>query len=123
MRLTLRKRTTQKTQTRMKTKVRIRKKIFGTADRPRLNVFRSSKHMYAQLIDDTTGATLLEASTVSLKAAKGGGREGAKAVGEEIAKRAKGKNISAVVFDRNGFLYHGRVKELADAARTAGLNF
>lgn len=123
MRLTLRKRTSPKTQTRMKTKVRIRKKIFGTADRPRLNVFRSSKHMYAQLIDDATGATLLEASTVSLKAAKGGGREGAKAVGEEIAKRAKGKNISAVVFDRNGFLYHGRVKELADAARSAGLNF
>lgn len=122
MRLTLKKRTAAKTQTRMKTKVRIRKKIFGTTERPRLNVFRSAKHIYAQLIDDESGKTLMEASSVSMKA-KGCNRDGAKAVGAEIAKKAKTQNISGVVFDRNGFLYHGRIKELADAAREAGLNF
>ena len=123
MKLVIRKRTASKTQTRKKTKVRIRKKIFGTAERPRLSVFRSAKHMYAQLIDDVSGKTLLEASTVTLKADKSGSRDAAKSVGEAIAKKAQEKSISNVVFDRNGFLYHGRVKELADAARGAGLNF
>lgn len=123
MKLTLKKRTASKVKTRMKTKVRIRKKIFGTDERPRLNVFRSSKHIYAQLIDDATGKTLMEASTVSIKSGKTGNRDGAKAVGEEIAKKAIASKISGVVFDRNGFLYHGRVKELAEAARSAGLKF
>ncbi len=123
MKLVIRKRTASKTQKRMKAKVRIRKKVFGTAERPRLSVFRSSKHMYAQLVDDVTGKTLMEASTVTLKSDKSGNREAAKAVGEAIAKKAQEKNITTAVFDRNGFLYHGRIKELADAARSAGLKF
>ena len=102
---------------------RIRKKLSGTAERPRLAVFRSIQHIYAQVIDDRTGATLVSASSVEKGAANGGNVAGAKAIGKLVAERAKEKGIGAVVFDRGGFLYHGRVKALADAAREAGLQF
>ncbi len=112
---------------RLKRKVRVRKKIAGTADRPRLNVFRSSSHIYAQLIDDTTGVTLAAASTLQEEVRDGlkhcGNAEAAKKVGAAIAKKALAKKITAVVFDRSGFLYHGRVKALAEAARENGLSF
>jgi large subunit ribosomal protein L18 len=117
----------QKRAARLKRQTRIRKKIRGTTERPRLNVFKSATHIYAQIIDDTTGTTLVAASTVmkevgaDLKAT--GNIEAAKQVGAEIAKRALASDIKAVVFDRNGFLYHGRVKALADAARENGLSF
>lgn len=107
--------------------VRVRKKVYGTAERPRLNVFRSEMHMYAQLINDDLGVTIAAASTID-KELKGqiklgSNKEAAKAVGELIAKRAIEKGIKDVVFDRGGYIYHGRVKELAEAAREAGLNF
>ena len=103
---------------------RIRGKISGTADRPRLNVFRSDKNIYAQIIDDEKGVTLVSASTLGKEfSGYGGNKESAKKIGELIAKRAKEKNIEAVVFDRGGHLYHGRVKELAEAAREGGLKF
>lgn len=112
---------------RAKRHLRVRKKVYGTAERPRLNVYRSEKHMYAQLINDDLGATVVAASTVDneLKAQvkAGSNKEAAKAVGELIAKRAIEKGIKDVVFDRGGYIYHGRVKELAEAAREAGLNF
>jgi large subunit ribosomal protein L18 len=109
---------------RKKRKVRIRKKISGTLERPRLVVFRSNKHIYAQLVDDTQGRTLAAASTLNLDdQAVGLTMETAKQVGLKIAQEAKKQNITAVVFDRNGFLYHGRVKALADGAREGGLNF
>ena len=114
-----------KEQQRIKRKKRIRKNMHGTAERPRLTVFRSTKHIYAQVVDDLAGATLAAASTVS-KDVRGEKRtkvEDAKAVGKAIAEACKGKGIEKVVFDRNGFLYHGRVKALADAAREGGLNF
>jgi large subunit ribosomal protein L18 len=111
-------------------KLRLRKRIAGTTDRPRLSVFRSVAHIYAQVIDDRTGTTIAAASTVepSLKAAlgegaRGGNSKGAEAVGKAIAERLKAKGITRVVFDRNGFLYHGRIKAVADAARSAGLEF
>jgi len=108
-------------------KFRIRTKISGTTERPRLSVFRSSKHIYAQVVDDATGATLASASTLSrdLKGAvdDGSKTDAAKKVGALIAKICLGKNLDKVVFDRNGYLYHGRVKALADAAREAGLSF
>lgn len=104
-----------------KRRLRIRAKISGTATQPRLSVFRSNKNIFAQLIDDTTGVTLVEAS--SLKSGKAGNIDQAKAVGKELAKKAKAKKITDVVFDRGGYLYHGRVKALADAAREAGLQF
>ena len=112
---------------RYKRKQSIRKRISGSQERPRLSVFRSSKHMYAQIIDDTTGETLVAASTVS-KELKGkikssGNVDAATKVGELISKAAQKKNIKCVAFDRNGFLYHGRVKALADAARAGGLEF
>ncbi len=111
-----------KLKNRTKKKVQIRKKISGTAERPRLSVFRSGRHLYAQLINDTLGVTL--ASTSSLKLAeKVSGVEKAKLVGVEIAKVAKGKGIEKVVFDRNGFIFHGKIKSLADGAREGGLNF
>ena len=107
--------------------VRVRNKISGTADRPRLNVYRSLNNIYAQVIDDTTGNTLVSASTLDeeIKAAvkNTGNKEAAKAVGTLVAKRAIEKNIKNVVFDRGGYIYHGRVKELAEAAREAGLEF
>ena len=104
---------------------RIRKDISGTADRPRLNVFRSNANITAQIIDDEKGVTLVSASTLEkdLKIANGGNVEAAKLIGAEIAKRAKKQKIEKVVFDRGGYLYHGRVKALADAARENGLEF
>lgn len=108
-------------------KKRIRKKVFGSSERPRLTIFRTNSHMYAQIVDDVTGATLASASTLSpeLKTLEGhkGNIEAAKAVGKLIAERAKAASIDKVVFDRNGFLYHGRVQALADSAREAGLDF
>ncbi len=116
-----------KTEGRTKRKLRIRKKIDGTAVRPRMSVFRSTKHIYAQVIDDSTGKVLATASTLS-KDIKGGITEStkvdsAKAVGKAIAAACKTKGIEKVVFDRNGFLYHGRIRALADAAREGGLSF
>jgi large subunit ribosomal protein L18 len=112
---------------RQKRKVRIRKRIFGTEERPRLSIFRSAKHIYAQLIVDSTGSTIVAASTLSeeLKDALGEAEktEAAKKVGILLGKKALEKNITRVVFDRNGFLYHGRVKALADGARESGLDF
>jgi large subunit ribosomal protein L18 len=100
---------------------RIRQKLAGTGERPRLNVYRSLNHIYAQVIDDQTGATLVEASTIKMKT--GGNVAAAKEIGKTIAERAVEKGIKAVVFDRGGYLYHGRIKALADAAREAGLQF
>jgi large subunit ribosomal protein L18 len=118
---------TDKNKARLKRHLRVRKKIEGTAERPRLNIFRSSKHMYAQIIDDTKGVTLVAASTndKDLKGdiTNGGNIEAARKVGETIAKLAKEKGIEAVVFDRGGYIYHGRVQALADGAREAGLDF
>ena len=103
---------------------RVRAKISGTPECPRLNVFRSSKHIYAQIIDDVNGVTLASASSLSKDFdANGGNKEGARKVGEMIAKAAQDKGISEVVFDRGGYLYHGRVKELAEGARENGLKF
>lgn len=105
----------------------IRIKLSGTAEAPRLAVYRSTKHIYAQLIDDVQGVTIVSASSVDKdlkeKLGHGGNIESAKAVGEAIAKKALKKGVKDVVFDRGGFLYHGRIKALADAAREAGLNF
>jgi large subunit ribosomal protein L18 len=102
---------------------RVRNKVNGTPECPRLNVFRSSSHIYAQVIDDTNGVTLVSASSVDMKLENGGNVEAAKKVGAEIGKRAIEKKIENVVFDRGGYIYHGRVKALADAAREAGLKF
>jgi large subunit ribosomal protein L18 len=115
-----------KTITRLKRQVRVRKKVRGSSLRPRLNVFKSARHIYAQLIDDTTGTTLVAASTLSEGAeslAYAGNTTAAIFVGKEIAKLALAKGLSSVVFDRNGFLYHGRIKALADSARESGLSF
>jgi large subunit ribosomal protein L18 len=105
---------------------RIRKKMQGTADRPRLNVYRSLNHIYVQVIDDLHGTTLVSASTAEGKKADrrtGGNVAAAKAIGKTIAERAKAKGVTKVVFDRGGYLYHGRVKAVAEAAREAGLQF
>jgi len=104
---------------------RIRKSVVGSSSRPRLNVFRSNANISAQIIDDEAGVTLVSASTLEkdLKIANGGNVEAAKLIGEEIAKRAKKAKIKEVVFDRGGYLYHGRVKALAEAARENGLKF
>ena len=103
---------------------RIRRKLSGTAERPRLAVFRSVAHIYAQVIDDNAGATLVSASTVDKGGKTNGGNvAAAKAIGKLVAERAKEKGIQKVVFDRGGYQYHGRIKALADAARTAGLEF
>ena len=109
---------------RLKRHKRVRSKISGTTERPRLNVFRSDRHIYAQIIDDTKGITLCSASSVE-KDFKGPGsnKEAAQKVGKCIAERAVGKGIGTVVFDRGGYIYHGRVKELAEAAREGGLKF
>jgi large subunit ribosomal protein L18 len=115
---------------RVRIQLRQRKRISGTQERPRLSVFRSVSHIYAQVIDDMTGQTLVAASTVepSLKGAfdkktKGGNVKGAEAIGRVIAERSIEKGIKRVVFDRSGFLYHGRIRAVADAARKAGLEF
>ena len=103
---------------------RVRAKISGTAERPRLDVFRSAKNIYAQVIDDVAGVTLVSASTAEKSFTEyGGNKEAAKKVGAAIAKRAADKGIAEVVFDRGGYIYHGRVKELAEAAREGGLKF
>jgi len=112
-----------KNQIRLRIHQRIRRRVQGSSERPRLAVFRSVKHIYAQLIDDGAGHTLVSASSNEKSAANGGNVAGAKAVGKLIAERAKDKGIQAVVFDRGGYLYHGRVKALADAARQSGLEF
>lgn len=103
-------------------KRRVRKRISGTTEQPRLRVSRSTKHIYAQIIDDTTGATIAAASSLALKI-DGGNIDAAKAVGKSLAEKAKEKNVGKVCFDRGGLLYHGRVKALAEAARETGLQF
>jgi len=121
---------TSKDQTRQKIHTRIRKKILGTSERPRLNVYRSLNHIYAQVIDDREGVTLVSATSVEKgkgvkgeKRPTGGNVSSAKEVGKLIAERAKQKGINKVVFDRGGYLYHGRIKALAEAAREGGLEF
>jgi large subunit ribosomal protein L18 len=108
---------------RLKRQARVRRKVRGTGERPRLSVFRSAKHIYAQIIEDTAGTTLVAASTLDsdIDVTYKGNVEAAKAVGAAIARKALAKDITNVVFDRNGFLYQGRVQALADAAREAGL--
>lgn len=117
----------KKKESRLKRQTRVRKKVTGSPDRPRLNVFKSARHIYAQLIDDTTGATLVAASTVmdgvASELSYTGNVDAAAKVGAAIAKKALEKEIKQVVFDRNGFLYHGRIKALAEAARENGLIF
>ena len=109
---------------RVRRHLRVRKKVFGTPERPRLSVYRSEKNIYAQIIDDINAVTLVAASSVEKEfAAKGGNKEGAKLVGELVAKKALDKGIKAVVFDRGGYIYHGRVAELAEGAREGGLEF
>ncbi len=116
-----------KEQARRRRKVRIRKTLSGTAERPRLVVFRSGRHIYAQVVDDLAGAVLTSSSTLAL--AKAGASDlksnvkSAAEVGKDVAAKAKEKNIETVVFDRNGYLYHGRIKSLADGAREGGLKF
>jgi large subunit ribosomal protein L18 len=122
MKLKFRKQTSVRTVARLTKKIRIRKTVKGTEERPRLCVFRSGKHMYAHVINDVTGTTVVTASSLVLKTDKSG-KELAKAVGQEVAKLAQAKNIKSVVFDRNGFIYHGRVQALAEGAREGGLNF
>ncbi len=115
-----------KNATRRRVHDRIRKKVLGTAERPRLNVYRSLNHIYVQVIDDLKGQTLVSASTAEGKKesrTSGGNVASAKAVGKIIADRAKAKGITKVVFDRGGYIYHGRIKAVADAAREAGLQF
>ncbi len=112
---------------RQKRKTRIRKRIFGTEQRPRLSVFRSAKHIYAQIVVDSTGSTILAASSLSPEIKEELGKlkksEAAKRVGELLGRKAAEKNIRKVVFDRNGFLYHGRIKALAEGASESGLEF
>ncbi len=112
-----------KTVRRTRRKTGIRKRVFGTPDTPRLSVFRSGKHIYAQIIDDHAGKTLASASSVQAKLGYGGNQEAAAKVGQAIASQAQSAGVSSVAFDRNGFRYHGRVKALADAAREGGLKF
>jgi large subunit ribosomal protein L18 len=121
---------TNKDDRRQRIKYRIRKRVRGTAAQPRLSVFRSVSHIYVQVIDDLAGQTVASASSVEAEVkakmtdgARAGNNKGATVVGETIAERLKSKGISKVVFDRNGFLYHGRVREVAEAARKAGLEF
>ena len=119
--------TNPSTVARLKRKARVRKNINGSVERPRLCVFRSDKHIYAQVIDDVRGVTLVSASTLAPEYKALGPAKGkvgaAQRVGELVAKKAKDQGIKKVVFDRNGYIYHGRVQALADAARTAGLDF
>lgn len=121
-------RTNPKVLGRLKRKAHIRKTLSGSTDRPRLSVFRSASHIYAQVIDDSTGRTLVSASSLTEEFKKvadvtGGNKDGAKLVGKQLAERALAANITSVVFDRNGYKYHGRVAALADGAREAGLDF
>lgn len=122
MKLRVAKHTSAKVKNRLKKKIRIRKTIKGTSDRPRLCVFRSAKHIYAQVINDDSMQTILTVSSLTL-VSKESGKNLAKLVGKTIAEVSLKKGIKSVVFDRNGFIYHGRVQSLADGAREAGLNF
>ena len=116
--------TTTKLEGRQRRKLRIRKKVHGTAERPRLTVFRSNKQIYCQVVDDAAGSTLAQACSLGKEqAGEGGKRVTAEAVGEAIAAACRARGIDRVVFDRNGYIYHGRVKALADGARKGGLNF
>lgn len=109
---------------RLKRHARVRAKISGTPERPRLSVFRSAKHLYAQLIDDVNGVTLAQASTMDKDfVGNGGNKEAARKIGATLAQNAAAKGISDVVFDRSGYIYHGRIKELAEGAREGGLKF
>ncbi len=121
MRLSFKKKTNDKTIGRLKNRMRIRKKVSGTIEKPRLAVFKSIKNIYVQLIDDVSGKTLASVST--LKTSGNGNKETAKAVGKEIAKKAATLKIKKVVFDRSGYVYHGRVQAIAEGAREAGLKF
>jgi large subunit ribosomal protein L18 len=112
---------TKRNEIRRRIHTRIREKLAGTTERPRLNVYRSLNHIYAQVVDDQKGETLASASTIKLKT--GGNIAAAREIGKEIAEKAVAKGIKRVVFDRGGYLYHGRIKALADAAREAGLEF
>ncbi|MCU0604304.1 MAG: 50S ribosomal protein L18 [Desulfobacterales bacterium] len=116
-----------KSNQRIRRKTRIRKRVMGTVERPRLSVFRSARHIYAQIIDDTCGCTLVAASSLEADVAQTAAEkkkvEKAVMVGKLVAERAKSKGIEKVVFDRNGFLYHGRIKAVSDGAREAGLQF
>lgn len=122
IRIKLKNKTSHKVTKRLKSKARIRKKVDGQTERPRLSVFRSGRHIYAQIIDDSSGKTLAAYSTLEGNLTTKN-VESAKMVGAEIAKRALGKNIKTVVFDRSGYVFHGRVKAVADGAREAGLSF
>lgn len=110
-----------KKESRVKRKFRIRKKVFGTAERPRMSIFKSNKHLYVQVIDDTNQKTIAQASTQKEK--KGANIEAAKWLGQTIAERVKATSVAEVVFDRNGFQYHGVVRQIADSAREGGLKF
>ena len=112
-----------KNETRKRRHARVRAKVSGTATCPRLNVFRSNSHIFAQIIDDTNGTTLVSSSSLALKLENTSNIEAATKVGTDVAKKALEKNITNVVFDRGGYVYHGRVKALAEAAREAGLKF
>jgi large subunit ribosomal protein L18 len=114
---------TERNQIRSRVHFRIREKLSGTAVRPRLNVYRSLNHIYAQVVDDLKGETLVSASSLAAKITLGGNIAAAKEVGKRVAELAIEKGVKKVVFDRGGYLYHGRVKALADAAREAGLDF
>ena len=114
---------TKRNEIRQRIHARIRAKLAGTAERPRLNVYRSLNHVYAQVVDDQKGETLVSASTLEAKTKTGGNVAAAREIGKAIAEKAVAKGIKQVVFDRGGYLYHGRVKALADAARAAGLEF
>ncbi|MGM9813511.1 MAG: 50S ribosomal protein L18 [Candidatus Enteromonas sp.] len=114
---------TSRNAARLRKHARVRAKVSGTAEKPRLCVFRSNKHIEAQIIDDTKGVTLVSSSSVQLKLTNGGNCEGAAKVGADLAEKAKAKGIEIVAFDRGGYLYHGRVAALADAAREGGLKF
>ena len=124
IRIKIKKRTPLKVRKRLRNKARLRKKVFGTGERPRLVVFRSSRHIYAQLVDDLAGGkVLVEENTLKMTGAVGTNKKGAEMVGKKIAQSAGSKKIKKIVFDRNGFIYHGRIKALAEAARQSGLTF
>jgi large subunit ribosomal protein L18 len=114
---------TKRNAIRQRVHTRIRQKLAGTAERPRLNIYRSLNHIYAQVIDDQKGETLVSASTLAMKIKTGGNVAAAREVGKAVAELAVKKGVKKVVFDRGGYLYHGRIKALADAAREAGLDF
>ena len=123
MAIKVRKHTAFKKVVRFKRKKRIRSKLFGTAEKPRMAVFKSNSHIYVQLINDEAGSTLLAVSTLEKDSKAKANMDGAKTVGKLIAEKAQKSNISTIVFDRSGYLYHGKIKALADAAREAGLKF